>query len=321
MAAQMVLDGDPDKVDVSGYTKGDVLAADTTGTLTPVPVGADTEVFTANSADAEGVEWAASSGGSGTPSNTVVTETTFGQASAAGASTDYSRGDHTHGTPAAPTVPTAGGSVVTETSYSQASTAGVAATYSRSDHTHGTVALPTPTAIGLGNVDNTSDANKPISTATQTALNAKQPKLVMRQAYIKTGNVTLPNTAAAWLPLAGFELQMPAVVGDYVDISTEFFMLPNTGSFLDIAVIVGTTLVRYMSSGTGTPAVEGLPGYYPDLAFRTNASSMGFTVTAPDLDGANVRWVMVSNSNGLGTLFASTNGPFYWRSLNMGAVL
>ena len=28
--------------------------------------------------------------------------------------------------------------------------------------------------LGLGNVDNTSDANKPISTATQTALNAKQ---------------------------------------------------------------------------------------------------------------------------------------------------
>ena len=29
--------------------------------------------------------------------------------------------------------------------------------------------------VGLGNVDNTSDANKPISTATQTALNAKAP--------------------------------------------------------------------------------------------------------------------------------------------------
>lgn len=28
--------------------------------------------------------------------------------------------------------------------------------------------------LGIGNVDNTSDANKPISTATQTALNAKQ---------------------------------------------------------------------------------------------------------------------------------------------------
>ena len=31
-----------------------------------------------------------------------------------------------------------------------------------------------PANIGLGNVDNTSDANKPISTATQTALDGKQ---------------------------------------------------------------------------------------------------------------------------------------------------
>lgn len=30
-------------------------------------------------------------------------------------------------------------------------------------------------AIGLGNVDNTSDANKPVSTATQAALDGKQP--------------------------------------------------------------------------------------------------------------------------------------------------
>ena len=34
------------------------------------------------------------------------------------------------------------------------------------------------TDVGLGNVDNTSDANKPVSTATQTALNAKQTTLV-----------------------------------------------------------------------------------------------------------------------------------------------
>lgn len=36
----------------------------------------------------------------------------------------------------------------------------------------------TKTEVGLGNVDNTSDANKPVSTATQTALNAKQATLV-----------------------------------------------------------------------------------------------------------------------------------------------
>lgn len=33
----------------------------------------------------------------------------------------------------------------------------------------------TKSDVGLGNVDNTTDANKPISTATQTALNAKAP--------------------------------------------------------------------------------------------------------------------------------------------------
>lgn len=43
--------------------------------------------------------------------------------------------------------------------------------------------------VGLGNVDNTSDANKPISTATQTALNAKQATLVSGT-NIKTINGT-----------------------------------------------------------------------------------------------------------------------------------
>jgi hypothetical protein len=41
----------------------------------------------------------------------------------------------------------------------------------------GTIALTsdiTKNAVGLGNVDNTSDVNKPVSTATQTALNAKE---------------------------------------------------------------------------------------------------------------------------------------------------
>lgn len=39
-------------------------------------------------------------GGAGTPGDTVATETSFGQSSSAGASSDYSRKDHTHGTPA-----------------------------------------------------------------------------------------------------------------------------------------------------------------------------------------------------------------------------
>jgi hypothetical protein len=41
----------------------------------------------------------------------------------------------------------------------------------------GTVSGVTATHVGLGNVDNTSDANKPVSTATQTALDLKQDKV------------------------------------------------------------------------------------------------------------------------------------------------
>ena len=47
----------------------------------------------------------------------------------------------------------------------------------------------TKTDVGLGNVDNTSDANKPVSTATQTALNTKQDTLVSGTS-IKTINNT-----------------------------------------------------------------------------------------------------------------------------------
>ena len=45
---------------------------------------------------------AASSGGGGTPSTTVVSGTTPGLQPVVGVSTDYARGDHSHGTPTVP---------------------------------------------------------------------------------------------------------------------------------------------------------------------------------------------------------------------------
>ena len=42
-----------------------------------------------------------------------------------------------------------------------------------SHNSDGTLKASVKAGIGLGNVDNTSDADKPVSTATQTALNAK----------------------------------------------------------------------------------------------------------------------------------------------------
>jgi hypothetical protein len=55
-------------------------------------------------------------------------------------------------------------------------TATTSADYYRGDKTFATL---NKAAVGLGNVDNTSDANKPVSTAQQTALDAKTNKLIV----------------------------------------------------------------------------------------------------------------------------------------------
>ncbi|MFZ1301708.1 MAG: hypothetical protein WAQ27_04030 [Candidatus Microsaccharimonas sp.] len=71
-----------------------------------------------------------------------------------------------------------GRSVLTATDAATARTAIGAGTSNLAIGTTSTTAkagnyAPTKTDVGLANVDNTSDANKPVSTATQTALNAK----------------------------------------------------------------------------------------------------------------------------------------------------
>lgn len=51
-------------------------------------------------------------------------------------------------------------------------------------------------SVGLGNVDNTSDANKPISTATQTALNNKQDKITASGILKGNGSGTVSAAVA-----------------------------------------------------------------------------------------------------------------------------
>lgn len=71
--------------------------------------------------------------------------------------------------------------------------------------------------VGLGNVDNTSDLNKPISTATQAALNGKQPTGNYITAL--TGDVTAagPGSAAATLANSGVTSGTYVVTGATID--------------------------------------------------------------------------------------------------------
>jgi hypothetical protein len=82
-------------------------------------------------------------GGGGTPASSVVSETSFGLSPVVGTSTDYARGDHSHGSP---TIPLAS-SVVTETSFGQSSAVGTSTSVARADHTHGTPAVPAHSAL------------------------------------------------------------------------------------------------------------------------------------------------------------------------------
>ena len=113
----------------------------------------------------------------------------------------------------------------------------------------GTVSGVTKAHVGLGNVDNTSDANKPVSTATQTALDLKANSLVTIDA----------ETASYTLILTNQEQMVEMNVS-----SANTLTVPTNSS---VAFPVGTR-IHVVQTGTGqttiTPAggvtVNGTPG-------------------------------------------------------------
>ncbi len=150
---------------------------------------------------------------------------------------------------------------------------------------------------------------------------APAPPIIVRQARIRSGGFNpLPNTSGAWQALAGYELAIPAAVGEWVEASADFLMVTGGAGFLDVAVIVGSSLVRYGGSGTGVAAIEGNPGWYPASGFSPGAGAMGFIVTEDDLDDGEVRFVLACKSNGTGRLYADDSYPFRWRAVNLRTV-
>ena len=60
--------------------------------------------------------------------------------------------------------------------------------------------------VGLGNVDNTSDLDKPISTATQTALNAKENASTVLTSTLSAGSTSLTFSNAAITTTAMYDV-------------------------------------------------------------------------------------------------------------------
>ena len=155
----------------------------------------------------------------------------------------------------------------------------------------------TNTDVGLGNVDNTSDLNKPISTATQTALNTKQNTITnsdsitegVTNLFLTTGERTkLTNTSGV-------------NTGDQTNI---------TGT---AANVTGIVAVANGGTGTATPSLVAgtnitITGSFPNQTIAASGAAgavtqivAGTNVTISPAGGTGVVTINASGGGGGGT--------------------
>lgn len=112
--------------------------------------------------------------------------------------------------------------------------------------------IPTKADIGLGNVDNTSDLNKPISTATQTALDGK----VDTSTYSTLVSTTLPSTYLSQTDAASTYLAQNTASGTYLsknDAANYYIAQENAGSLF----VSQTSATTISALGTTAKTVTG----------------------------------------------------------------
>jgi hypothetical protein len=137
--------------------------------------------------------------------------------------------------------------------------------------------------------------------------------------YLTPGDFTTTNVGATRTQVTGITCSLTAAVGDYVEFIPSFLHNPAGASFLDIAVKVSGSFVRYSSSGTNTPSSEGDPALYADPAFCSGPAVFGFVVEAGDLDAGAVVFALVYSGTGTtAVVHASSTYPFRWRAINFG---
>ena len=89
--------------------------------------------------------------------------------------------------------------------------------------------------IGLGNVDNTSDLNKPISNATQNALNSKENSSNKVTDFTSPNNTTFPTTQAIIN-----ENKKATITVELINLLTTSFYAPNALRINSTALINGS---------------------------------------------------------------------------------
>jgi len=282
--------GDARKVDVAGDTMtGDLVLNDSSP---------DTDQSAASKAF---VLAAVAGAGTGTPSDTVVAETSYGQGAAAGNSAAYARGNHTHGTPG----------------------------------------LPTPASIGavalegdqVVNGEKTFNTHIPVFPAVDPAFdNQGARKAYVDRFRIRTARVRVINddlsglpAAAAWTVVqtsAGTQLKcsIAASAGDRIRVCGNCMYIGS--HFLDWALLdSGGSIALYATSESATAPDEGNPSMYPSRTYGSLNNPELFTVASGHISGGQVTVALVHKGLGTGPgniVYAHPTYPFRLRLENIG---
>lgn len=162
----------------------------------------------------------------------------------------------------------------------------------------------TKTDVGLGNVDNTSDANKPVSTSTQTALDLKAPLA----SPTFTGTTTAPFFVASGLTGAVAASRYAGATAGGSPASGTFavgdFVIDRTG-IVWICTTAGSPGTWIDASSTGR-----------ELAYaESNVAQTGITTTATDLTNLSITFTVTSRPVHVEVdtpiVFSSTSGTIF----------
>jgi hypothetical protein len=165
----------------------------------------------------------------------------------------------------------------------------------------GTVAGITKSMVGLANVDNTSDANKPISTTTQTALNLKADKSTTPSIVIR--NIT-PSSALT-------------IVTSETQITSFNFTIPaNTFSATDLLKV---ETVAWEKSGTGGASTCRIKLSNTDN-YATASNVLILAASGGNLNMRGMRTYKIAGGNLKGLMSNSANGIFTDNTLTSVAV-
>jgi len=162
----------------------------------------------------------------------------------------------------------------------------------------------TKVAVGLENVDNTSDANKPISSATQTALNGKQP-LLNGIGFVKANGSIISYDNSTYVTSASLNNYLPLTGGSLSG------ALNGVGAiFSGIVSLASAASGFYIGSAGSQNRIDNING-----VFRFLAANDGYA----KIEALNAYFGLLNDSTGVARMVTTTNGVLGYQSIPSGS--